>query len=269
MAAVAGILTACDSAAPTQASDLPVIEGWIDSDGYPVVLFTRSLAPADGGEIADAMIRWGKVTISDGESTVVLTGGPSNKYFPPYRYHTDAIVGQPGRTYTITADYDDYHAQARSTMPEPTPIADISVSPLAGSDTLRSLALHFYAPADCPAYYYVNVRDADSGLRAYPAALSAMEVTQPQARVTIPLYMPKVGVDTISYQPNFRVGRKYVVELCRVGCVEYNFWRTYSDLVMFSGTSLIKSSVDISGNIAGGYGIWCARGVSRALVEVN
>ncbi len=100
---------------------VPVIEGWIDSDGYPVVMFTASIIPDEAGvPLADKMLRWAKVTISDGENTVVMTGGPSDKYFPPFRYYTFDIKGKPGATYRIVADYKDLHAEAICTMPQPT-----------------------------------------------------------------------------------------------------------------------------------------------------
>lgn len=259
----------CDRTEPSAPLDLPVIEGWIDSEGYPVVLFSKTLMPTGSGNLADNIIKWGKVTISDGENTVVLTGGPSDDYFPPYRYYTQAMQGEAGKTYTITAEYKGYRASASSTLLPATPIEDISVNTVEGIDTVRALSLSFTSPEDCPAYYYVTIRDRSRHGRAYPASLGAIEAREPHVRINLPLLMPKVGIDTLTYRPNFPIGRRYMVELCRIGRAEYDFWHTYEDLTMFGNTSLINSSVELTGNIIGGFGIWCARGVCRRVVTLD
>ena len=80
-----------------EASVKLVVEGHIDSGGYPVVILTASASPAEGNiAISDKLIRWGKVTISDGDTTIIMTGGPNKKYFPPYTYSTFRMKGKPG-----------------------------------------------------------------------------------------------------------------------------------------------------------------------------
>lgn len=72
------MLAACDTPADYSLDPQPVIEGWIDSDGYPNVIFTVAYSPEETDvSVADKLIRWGKVTVSDGSDTVVLTGGMS------------------------------------------------------------------------------------------------------------------------------------------------------------------------------------------------
>ena len=86
-----------------------VVEGWIEDGGYPVVIVT-STVPVTGDyrywdEMQDHIIRWAKVTVSDGEKDVVLTGKMDNDYFPPYVYTTSRLKGESGKTYTLTVEY--------------------------------------------------------------------------------------------------------------------------------------------------------------------
>ena len=69
-----------------------IVEGWIDADGFPVVIITHSLPVRlkDEGikvsQIAKFMETSAKVTVSDGETSVTLTGKLDQGYFPPYIY---------------------------------------------------------------------------------------------------------------------------------------------------------------------------------------
>ena len=258
-------LTACGPE-PDAEMSRPVIEGWIDSDGYPVVTFTASVSPSgSGGKLSQQVIRWGRVTVSDGECTEVLTGGPSDEYFPPYRYYSFEMKGVPGRTYRLTADYGDLHAEATCVMPVPTEIGSVDFSPIEGNDTLRSASLTFVAPDDCPAYYQILIREA--GKRPLPTMMGTFRADEPGATVTLPLYMPKSGLLDGPYVPQFVAGDQLQIMLCRVTGPVYDFWRAYDSAISFGGGMLMGDS-PVPTLIDGGYGVWSARGVSSVYVTV-
>lgn len=264
------VAVACEAVAPEPADECPVVEGWINSDGYPVVIFTSSLSPDNAGSaLADKIIRWGTVTISDGSRTVVMTGGMSDEYFPPYRYYTFDMKGEPGKTYRIVAEYENLHAEAECRMPIPTPIDGIELSPIAGNDTLRSAVLRFTAPNDCPAYYCITVRDLDRGRRPLPAMMGTVIAERPHERLDVPVFNPKNVLDTVSFVPQLAVGQRLVVSLCRVTSEVYTFWNDYNNMTMFGGSQFLSGSTELRGNIAGGYGVWSAQGVSSVAVEVE
>ena len=87
-----------------------VIEGYFRSGEYPAVMFSSSVVPGISGNLTDALINWGKVTISDGDTAVVLTGRVDDSYAPPYIYYTFGMIGIPGRTYTISAESKELKA---------------------------------------------------------------------------------------------------------------------------------------------------------------
>ena len=61
-----------------------VVEGWIEAGGYPVVILTTTVSVGeqqkDWASLKDHVIRWAKVSISDGEEEVVLTGSHLSSY---------------------------------------------------------------------------------------------------------------------------------------------------------------------------------------------
>ena len=87
--------TACMEEEDAELQTQLVVEGWIEDGGYPVVLLGETHAIDAGMQnIENYIVRWGKVTISDGTDSVILTGGYDNDFFPPYKYTTFKMTGQ-------------------------------------------------------------------------------------------------------------------------------------------------------------------------------
>lgn len=251
-------------------SSVPVIDGWIDTDGYPVVVFTESLMPnQDGGTIADKVIKWGKVSISDGKQEIILTGGPDKDIIPPYRYITYKMKGEIGKTYKIVADYNNLHAEAEGRMFPPTAIKNIKISPIESNDSLRSASLTFISPDDTPAYYYITMTDLKEDGRPLPAMMSTFEASDPAKEYSIPLFHPKNNLSSAPFIPQLIKGEIWEVKLCRVSKEIYEFWKAYDNAVMFGGSQFVNASHSLSGNIIGGYGVWSVQGVSSKIIEIE
>ena len=81
-----------------------IMEGWIDANGHPVVMIHKTYVLDFGNDksrtieetVEDLLIPFGKVTVSDGEQEVVLTGRIDTAYLPPYTYNYTYIRGQVG-----------------------------------------------------------------------------------------------------------------------------------------------------------------------------
>ncbi len=245
------------------------VEGWIDSDGYPVVVLTRSLTPSEKPvDVSDAVVRWGRVTISDGARTEVMTGGPDADMFPPYSYKCFRMKGEPGRTYTIHASCDGMELTAQSTMLPPAKIDTVRFEAI--SDTMCSATLTFTAPADadtCRFVVYTRVRSKDS--RHYPSLLGAVTATGPGQTLTVPVYRGKNVIASASYEPNFRTGDTLDVILARVDTEVFRFWEAYLDEVYFGNNIFLSQEKNLPGNVRGGYGIFSARGTARRLYRVQ
>ena len=262
------ILTGCTADEPT-VEPMPVIEGWIDSDGHPNVLFTTAITPgSDGGELADALVRWGRVTISDGETEAVMTGIRDNNYFPPYRYYTTDLIGQPGKTYHVSASFKGMNAQATSTMPEPTPIDSITFLPTE-SEHLKSAVLHFTAPQSVPAYYYLTIFPAKGAAVGLPCLMGWKECTVSGEAVAVAILNSKQTAVGEDFEAQLRVGGHYVVQLHRVEKPVFDFWRAYDDALMFGNNLLFGGASDLPSNVSGGFGIFGARGTSARAFSVR
>lgn len=248
---------------------LLVVEGGIDSGGYVQVLLTSSIVPeAGGGTLDDCMIRWGKVTVSDGSKAVVLTGGPQNGYIPPYTYYSYDMIGEPGKTYTLTAEYDGKKVTSVSTMPVPTPISRLDCAP---TDTpgMYSVTLYFESPDDCPAYYHISTRLIGEDSHLYPAILGTVEVNTPGIEISVPVYRGKHFGSAKEFSPLWPKGAEVKVVLERVSRQVYDFWTAYNDDVLFGGSQFVGSASDLPSNINGGLGVWSARGVSSGMILVG
>ena len=81
-------LCSCEKTGMTVSDPQIVVEGWIENGSSPVVILTSSVSVTEEiknvNELSDYIIRWGKVTISDGTQSVVLIGTRNNNYFPPF-----------------------------------------------------------------------------------------------------------------------------------------------------------------------------------------
>lgn len=269
---LACLLTAgCNDEMPDTARTHAVIEAYISQGGTPEVFFTTSVSPSQAGKINDVVVRWGKVTITDGRDTVIMTGGPLKGSFPPFHYYTPMITGKAGTTYTVTAEYDGIYATAKATIPEPTPVDSIIVHAVEGCDTLCSATLWFTAPAVTPAYYYISVLEDYPGARPLPAYLGTVTADHPGMPVSMPVYRPKYKYGAPKdYVPQLKRGARYQISLCRVEKPVYEFWNSYSSTVAFgSGSLFINSTVSLSGNVTGGYGIFSAQAQSQVTITAT
>ena len=101
-------LTACtQDPADMQEPEL-VVEGWIDSGGYPVVFVTTSLPinsqSGQSSNLSDHLLKWAKVSISDGTNETILTGKYMKDYTIPYAFTTTDLKGECGKTYQLVVD---------------------------------------------------------------------------------------------------------------------------------------------------------------------
>lgn len=266
-AALAMLLQCCGDTSQPNASKA-VIEGYLRSDDTPLVLFSSSVVPGTSGNIANAMVNWGKVTVSDGDTTVVLTGRVDDSYMPPYVYYTFDMKGTPGKTYSVTAEFKDLKARSSMTMPMPVDIDSITMV-RSDNDTLRTAALHFTSPAQTPAYFYLSMKRNAHGERMMPCMMGSIKTDRPHTHYSIPILKPRVRIDSVKYMPQLVVGEEWIVSLNRTEGPIYDFWKAYDDMVMFSTSPFISTSESLPTNVSGGFGVWSVEGSSQMAITVQ
>ncbi len=252
--------TSCTDDSAPSSPQRGVIQGTIDSDGYPQVFFSASIDPADEGSISDAVINWGKVTVSDGEREVVLTGRVDSDRLPPFRYYSFDMKGKPGKTYTVRADYLDIHLESTCTMQVPVPIDSLSFT-LADSPSQRATTLFLTSPEDVPAYFYITLSKADaSAILAPPGFMGTLCADRPRSRYSIPVLRPRQKIDTATYVAQLMVGEEWTIGLHRIDKAVYDFWVAYDNMLLTSNSPFLSSDVNLPTNVRGGFGVWSAQG---------
>lgn len=274
---LAGFFPACEES-PSFPERKAVIEATFNSGGYPIVLFSSSIAPGIDGSLADAVINWGKVTISDGEREAVLTGFADKSYLPPYRYTTLDMQGEPGKTYTLTARFNDLYAESTINMPYPVAIDSVSFAPTE-VDSLRAATLHFTSPTDTPSFFYLSLQSSERGSHASPCLMGCIRTDSPDAHYSIAVLKPKIKINQLEnelqsldndmYVPQLVVGEEWIVWLNRVEESVYNFWKAYDNMVLFSTSPFISANESLPTNLIGGYGVWSPQGSASLLFRVE
>ena len=245
-----------------------VLEGRFNSGGYPEVIFSKTIVPEQGGLLSDILINWGKVTVNDGDREVVMTGRIDDTRLPPFRYYTYDMIGEPGKTYTVTADYGDISVSAVARMPYPTEIDSLRIVP-SDVDSLRRLIVHFTSPPDVPACYYLSVKIYDSGEAEAPCMLGCYKTDRPGENVTLPVFRPRKRISGEEYVSDFRMGEIVTVSLNRVEKEVYDFWSAYDNMTVFSASPFIATDESLPCNIRGGYGIWSPQGTTSRTIVVR
>ncbi len=255
-----------------------VIEATFSSGGYPNVLFSSSVVPGVEGNLSEAVVNWGKVTVSDGEREVVLTGKVDNSYLPPFRYTTIDMQGEPGKTYKIIADYGELHAESSVRMPYPVPIDSITFS-RTENDSLRAATLHFTSPSETPSFFYISLEENKRGSHPSPCLMGTIRTDTPCEHYSLPILNPKLKInyskdelnlnDNHKYIPHMSIGEEWVVRLNRVEESVYDFWKAYDNMILFSTSPFVSANESLPTNISNGYGVWSPQGTTSLLIKVK
>lgn len=264
-------LTACMEEEDAELQTQLVVEGWIEDGGYPVVLLGETHAIDAGMQnIENYIVRWGKVTISDGTDSVILTGGYDNDFFPPYKYTTFKMTGQAGKTYTLTAEYRGKKATAVTTIPQPVELDSLHVV-RSESDTLFYIKAFFEDNPDERNYYGLFSKRHGKD-KAF--LLSFMGVFSNEV---IPMHVAAdVYCGTSVYTEADKNASAYFkkddlvqVKLCRMDQASYEFWKSYSNLNNLSSNMFFPYTNDLESNVQGGKGYWCGYGASTLSVRIR
>ena len=250
-----------------------VVEGWIDSGRFPVVTLTRPIVVTGKyqslEQLESYLVRWARVTVSDGEREVVLTGHKDKFYYPPYVYTTTEMRGEPGKTYRLTVDCTDgTHAEAVTTIPQPATIDSFRIAGTATSDTLRQLYAYINDPRTEDRKYklFTHVLGAPYGYRSAYLGLTRTDLLPPSGEISVNrgrLYSAQ------HFTPYFTTGSSVVVKLAHIGDDAYRYWRAFEDMADLSRNPLFPVTNNLEGNVKGGLGYWFGYGATYYRVTIK
>ncbi|MGN0222231.1 MAG: DUF4249 domain-containing protein [Prevotella sp.] len=252
----------------TQPSQL-VVEGWIEHNGFPVVMVTQtvpvSTEPTPLDNLEEYIVKWAKVSVSDGQETVVLTGKYDNRYFPPYIYTTSKLRGMQGKDYTLTVEYDGQTATAITHVPAPPQVESIWQEPSPDNDTLVVYKVRLHDNPEEKNYYQLFSNSGDGYLQQLSATYMGCisdEVIDGWADFTV--YRPYKATDEDNTTVYFGCNDLVVIKVAQIDEASYDFWSDYGKNLLLSDNLLVPFRQNIRSNIHGGYGIWCGMGCIQA-----
>ncbi len=253
-----------------------VLEGWIDEGGHPVVMLHESINFTEDFNVIEDLVEekliyFGKVTVSDGENTVILTGRADTAYLPPYVYSSVRIMGESGKTYRLEAEYGDKKVSATTTIPPSVAFDSISVESLpekpgffrlTGYLTDRNAGSGHYVVF----YRYKGEKQYRNGLHGVASGIAA----DASGVLRVPIYKNMSGtslVDNDSLSTRFfRLGDTLEVKIAAVDDVSYRFWESFSALTISSTIPFLPVNENIFTNVSGGKGYWCGYGGTVSMV---
>lgn len=262
------VLVSCQEREPAPAPQQLVVEGWIENGGHPVVTVTRALNVVIGkdisaGDIAHNIIRRAKVTVNDGTRDYELTGRIDTDVFPPYRYTTDALTGEVGKTYTLRVEYQDYIVTGETTIPEPVPIDRAYVREVV--DGAATLACAFTDPATPGNCYKVFTKTKGKDGDYVPTAFGLVadeDLDQGASEIFIFCNMRLLELYIL---PNIKEGDEVSVKLRTMTRPSYDFWAAHDVRVNGTAFSLRPQDTQRLSTLQGGLGYWIGYGVDEAV----
>lgn len=262
-------LTSCIDDVPEYRPRL-VVEGWIEQGQNPIVMLTVPISPETGQvEAIESLVRWGRVTISDGDTTCVLSGMSNRNYFPPYIYTTYDMEGEVGKTYTIRATWKGMETEGESALSAPFPIDSVTAEPVDGQSDRRNLTLWITGREGEHDYFRVFTLLRGVDRRYLPGMFGTLATEGRGGALGINVSRPKTSVDTVEYMASYLVGDTVQIKLCRTSRYGFDFWTDYQNAVTLGGSSIISNSYRIRSNLSAGLGYWLAYGSATLIYIVR
>lgn len=257
---IAYLISSCREDIEFIGNDSIVVEGWIEDGDFPIVLLTKSFTPSSDklseDDLLKYLIRWAKVTVSDGDQSVVLTGKFDSRYFPPYIYTTSHMRGQAGKSYTLNVDYGEFQASATTTIPEKSGNCCFRVEKCNNSDTLYQVFADFSLTDSNLHYYQLFTRSGTTSRQFLASYLGTISTAGLPQHTSIPVYRGRYKTEK-DYSLFFSVNDTISVKWSQIDNESFSFWDSFSKNQSLSNNIFCTTSTNLNSNIDGGLGYWC------------
>ena len=248
-----------------------VIDGWIETGKGPIVMVTTTVPVGsvigDEEDLKKHVVIWGKVTVSDGEKEVVLTGMINEDYFPPYIFTTSSIRGEAGKTYTIKVEYSGRTATAVTTIPKAATLHDIKVIRGDNNDNGFYIRANLKDNPDTKDYYRIFIRKDKKDSTYIPSFLGLINddvLNGIDDEIAVNNNIDNMGN---SHSTLFSADDKVYIRLSSIDETAYNYWSDF-DAISMSRNPLFPVTSRIRSNISGGLGHWSGYGSSYYIVSL-
>lgn len=250
-----------------------VVEGWIENGGNPVVIVTTTVPVQEEyrewTSLRDHIVRWAKVSVSNGDEEVVLTGKKDNDYFPPYVYTTARMRGEVGKTYTLTVEYSGRIVTAKTTVPEPVPLEWIKVVPSENDNVSIKAGLKDNPTIKNYYKFFTKRIHKDSVYTSSFMGLVDDDVLKDDVSEIIVrgAFSPEFGSSesSVYYSPDDCV----MIRFCTLDYDSFCYWEDFEDILALSRNPFFPVSKEIRSNLSSGYGYWAGYGSCYYKVSIS
>lgn len=263
-----------------------VVEGYIESDTFPVVILTKSLTylqPINLGDLGSTFIKGAKVSvIVDGKDTFALsefvlpvqdsTRTPFSFYVNPF------LKGRIGSSYLLEVEAEGYaKVSAYTTLQAPVAIDSFTFEKVDSAnsiflpenyDSLYRLLAYFKDPAGESNYYHYWT-SRNSMRKSYQNTLSPftendnsvfkLDFFDGKYVSGAWIQGSKPRGDSTKNSRYFRLGDTVAVKWGSIDRAQYTFWDTYQNNLQGGGP--FSPPIVVKSNVKGGYGVWAGTGV--------
>lgn len=249
-----------------------VVEAWAEDNGRPVVIVTTvvpvSTEYKELTELQDHIVRWAKVTISDGTQETVLSGRVNRNHFPPYIYTKDTYRIQPGMEYSISVEYGGEKAVSSVRVPHRRPLDFIRVEAVPDkTDAYRLVAGISDVSEGVDRYkFFVRREKKDSSyISSFLGYVSDDSFASSQAEVAI---YNGMNVMSEKFEQYFTADDHVHVKFCVLDDVTWQYWSDYEELTSLSRNPFFPVTSEIRSNVSGGLGYFSGYGASYYEVSI-
>lgn len=238
-----------------------VVEGYIEPGKYPIIFLTKSspyFEKIDSANIAELIASVAKVSVSCDGIEEVLTLRHNENYFPAYYYEGTSLMGEVGKTYTLTIQLSGKTYTSTTTIIEPVSIDSYSTVITTNNSTQKFINIEFKDPAKKSNYYRVYVKRIGKDSTFYPSYLSTFNDFGFDGNSftyeVVRSYSPIISTDNGRY---FIDGDSVQLKFCSIEEKQYNYWKKIEGQIALASNPFGISSSDPPSTITGGaLGIW-------------
>lgn len=249
-----------------------VIDGWIENGKSPIVMVTTSVPVrdtlGDDEDLKKYVVTWTKVTVSDGEREVTLTGMKNDDYYPPYIYTTSSFIGEAGKTYTLKVEeYNGRAVTAETTIPEPVPLENLKVRRSTNEKDKYYLTGELRDNPETKDYYKVFIKKSRKDSIYIPSFLGLIDDEILNSEVDEIAINNAVNIIEKNQGTLFSADDFIFVRFSTINETAYNYWSDFDNITM-AQNPLFPATSKIRSNIIGGLGHWTGYGSTTYRVSI-
>ncbi len=245
---------------------LIVVDGGITTGEVAKVTLTWSAGyfdPLDSASLINYVITTNAlVTVTDGITTDTLAVTIDFNRPIPFVWVGSDVIGQVGRTYTLTVVADGKTVTSTTTIPTPVPLDSVWFEPEIPGDSLGFAWAHLTDPVGYGnGYRWFTMRLGEDATFLPPFGSSFDDNFIEGQSFDFGYSRPSSSNSQLPEDNDFRrgyfiTGDSIVVKFCAIGIAEADFFRTYEIEVSNNGNPFASPGV-IESNVDGGLGVFC------------